>query len=138
MSLRTLRLSERAKEQLTRLKRLTGFKNWNVLCRWALCTSLADGAPVSRQSLFTDSNVEMSWLVLTGDLGDIYEQLLHERCLVDGVEPTAEGMYDMLVRHVHRGIGMLSADVTQDGIPGMLTGALAQWRSHAAAQPAPR
>ena len=34
-----VRVDERAKNQLTTLKRRTGIKNWNVLCRWALCVS---------------------------------------------------------------------------------------------------
>ena len=42
MSLETVRLSQRGKEQLIKLKRVTGIKQWNVLCRWALCVSLAD------------------------------------------------------------------------------------------------
>ncbi|MGN6228965.1 MAG: DNA sulfur modification protein DndE [Dyella sp.] len=127
MTLRTLRLSERAKEQLIRLKRLTGLKNWNVLCRWALCTSMADSAPVSTQPVVTDSNVEMSWAVLTGDFSEFYEQLLFERCASDGVEASSDGMHDLLVRHVHRGIGMLSADVSQDGVADLLTKALEKW-----------
>lgn len=127
MTIRTLRISERAKEQLSRLKRFTGFKNWNVLCRWALCTSLSDPAPLSRQTLVTDSNVEMSWAVLTGDWSEVYERMLHDRCLTDGVETTPEGMHDILVRHVHRGIGMLSADIKGAGIAGLLSTALARW-----------
>lgn len=38
----TVRVSEKAKVQLITLKRRTGIQNWNVLCRWALCSSLAE------------------------------------------------------------------------------------------------
>ena len=36
MAIEHIRVSQHAKDQLIRLKRVTGIKNWNVLCRWAL------------------------------------------------------------------------------------------------------
>ncbi|WP_077953634.1 DndE family protein [Salmonella enterica] len=44
MSIEHVRLSEKAKQQLITLKRRTGIDNWNVLCRWAFCLSLAEKA----------------------------------------------------------------------------------------------
>ncbi|HDQ4574277.1 DNA sulfur modification protein DndE [Pseudomonas aeruginosa] len=126
MMIRTLHLSERAKEQLVRLKRLTGFRNWNVLCRWALCTSLSDPSPVSQQKIITDSNVELSWAVLTGEWGEVYEQLLYERCELEGVEPSPDGMHELLIRHVHRGIGMLGAETRGQGVSLMLRAAVGE------------
>lgn len=38
MPIEHIRLSQQAKEQLTRLKRWTGLKHWNELCRWAFWT----------------------------------------------------------------------------------------------------
>lgn len=32
----TIRLSQQDKDRLVRLKRATGIKHWNVLCRWAI------------------------------------------------------------------------------------------------------
>ena len=40
-----VRLSQTAKDQLTKLKRQTRIDRWNVLCRWALCRSLAEPSP---------------------------------------------------------------------------------------------
>ena len=37
----SVRVNQQAKDQLIKLKRITGIKQWNVLCRWALCLSLA-------------------------------------------------------------------------------------------------
>jgi len=37
MIMKTVRLSQSSKDQLSRLKGKTGIKNWNILCRWALC-----------------------------------------------------------------------------------------------------
>ena len=42
MSLKQIRLSSQAKEQLIRLKTRTGIQQWNILCRWAFCLSLAE------------------------------------------------------------------------------------------------
>ena len=103
-----VRLSTQAKEQLIRLKRVTGIKNWNVLCRWALCTSLADPSPPLIRSVVTDSNVEMSWRTFTGADETVYLSLLVERAhrepLYDGSTAT------LLSAHLHRGVGMLAGD----------------------------
>ena len=40
MSIKQVKLSTQAKEQLIRLKTRTGIPHWNVLCRWAFCLSL--------------------------------------------------------------------------------------------------
>ena len=48
MAIEHVRVSLQAKGQLVRLKRLTGIKQWNVLCRWALCVSLAEQGTPSR------------------------------------------------------------------------------------------
>ena len=37
MSIKQVKLSNQAKEQLIRLKTRTGVPHWNVLCRWAFC-----------------------------------------------------------------------------------------------------
>ena len=37
MSLEHIRIAERAKDQLAKLKRSTGIPHWNVLCRWGFC-----------------------------------------------------------------------------------------------------
>jgi DNA sulfur modification protein DndE len=37
-----IKLSQRAKEQLFKLKRSTKIDQWNILCRWPFCHSLAE------------------------------------------------------------------------------------------------
>lgn len=104
----TLRLSERGKEQLIKLRRSTGIKHWNALCRWALCVSLADERPVGNARIVADSNVELSWKVLTGEWSDVYFALLQQRCKVDSCSNDATSLNMLLRRHVHRGIAMLA------------------------------
>lgn len=105
-----IRLSQKAKEQLVRLKRHTGLKNWNVLCRWALCVSLAETSRPARVQVPADSNVEMTWQVFAGEYGDLYRALIVQRCLDDGVEPTEGSLAEEFRLHLHRGIGYLAAD----------------------------
>ena len=72
MSIDHIRLSQVAKEQLIKLKRHTGIKHWNILCRWGFCLSLAeDSIPVDAQILAA-SNVEMSWKVFGGPDHELY------------------------------------------------------------------
>lgn len=110
MSLETVRLSQQGKEQLIRLKRVTGITQWNTLCRWALCTSLADPSMPLIREITTDSNVEMSWKTFAGVCGEVYLALLRDRCVEDGIEPDKENLQRILTIHLHRGIGHLAGD----------------------------
>lgn len=116
----TLRISGRAKEQLLRLRRLTGIKHWNVLCRWALCTSLADDRVVGDARFAGDSNVEISWKVLTGTWGDAYLMLLTRRCEKESLVANPKTLNKLLHRHVHRGVGILSADPNLRDVASLL------------------
>lgn len=109
MRVKQIRLSAQAKDQLTRLKRFTGIQQWNVLCRWAFCVSLAEETPPTPVSVPADSNVEMSWAVFGGEHHEVYEAMLVERCVRDGLEPTRDNLQKSLRLHLHRGIGYLSA-----------------------------
>jgi DNA sulfur modification protein DndE len=102
-------MSQRAREQLVQLKRKTGIRHWNVLCRWALATSLADPSKVSSKSHPADSNVEMTWRTFAGDQGDVYLALLQARRERDGFNDEPAAMTRHLRAHLHRGIGVLAS-----------------------------
>ncbi|GGL03271.1 hypothetical protein Sme01_18940 [Sphaerisporangium melleum] len=108
MSLDTIRLSQTARDQLIKLKRVTGIKNWNVLCRWSLALSLADPSPPLVREIVADSNVEMSWRTFSGFYGDTYLALLKHRCMQDGAPVSDEEIARTLSIHLHRGIGYLA------------------------------
>ena len=59
MIIKQVRLSQQAKDQLSRLKGKTGIKNWNILCRWALCYSLSEKTIPNDAVPPADSNLEM-------------------------------------------------------------------------------
>ncbi|MFG1878146.1 DNA sulfur modification protein DndE [Sphaerisporangium sp. NPDC049003] len=109
MSLDTIRLSQPAKDQLIKLKRVTGIKNWNILCRWGLTVSLADRTVPLVQDLVMDSNIEMSWRTFAGQYSELYRALLVQRCQWDNLPTTDEQLAHTLSIHVHRGIGYLAA-----------------------------
>ena len=103
-------LSQQAKDQLIKLKRTTGIKHWNVLCRWAFCTSLAEPSAPPPAKIPTDSNVEMTWKVFGGSHHELYLALLKARCRRDGLEMDEEVLAMQFRLHLHRGIGYLFAD----------------------------
>lgn len=121
MAIDTIRLSERAKNQLSTLKRRTGLTQWNVLCRWALCLSLAERSPPPAENIQADSNVEMTWKTFTGPYGDVYESLLRSRVWRDRGTIDEQEMRTQLLLHIHRGISYLMAkkDLDLAGLLGL-------------------
>ena len=108
----TIKLSQTAKDQLTKLKRFTKIDQWNILCRWAFCRSLAEPTIPSPVPIITDSNVEMTWRVFGGELADILIIALKQRCHNDGLGTDKEILATQFRLHLHRGIGYLAGDQT--------------------------
>lgn len=109
MITRQVRLSEQAKAQLSRLKGKTGIRQWNVLCRWALCLSLREPGIPADVSIPADSNVEMTWYVFGGEYHEIYEALVVQRCLQDGLDLNQSTLAKCFRLHLHRGISYLAS-----------------------------
>jgi DNA sulfur modification protein DndE len=112
MSIKQVRLSTQAREQLIRLKTRTGIPHWNVLCRWAFCLSLRQESPPAPLEISADSNVEMTWQVFGGDAHEIYLALLKERCEQDGLGTDDDVLARQFRLHLHRGIAYLAAPQT--------------------------
>ena len=108
MAIKQVRLSSQAKEQLIRLKTRTGIPQWNILCRWAFCLSLAEPTPPTPIEIPADSNVEMSWPVFGGEFHELYLALLKERCVRDRLETDSETLNRQFRLHLHRGISYLA------------------------------
>jgi DNA sulfur modification protein DndE len=98
-----IRLSEKQKQQLIVLKRKTGIENWNVLCRWALCISLADPSVPPKEDIPSDSNVEMTWKTFAGETSEIYLSLL----TLTAAKSSNICLSDHLKIHLNRGISYL-------------------------------
>ena len=108
MNIKQIKLSEGAKEKLSRLKGKTGIKNWNVLCRWALCYSLSEGTMPTDITIPSDSNVEMSWYTFSGEYSEIYEALIKAWCLDMNLPIDDETVTKYFKLHLERGIAHLS------------------------------
>lgn len=121
MIVKQIRLSEKDKERLSRLKSRTGIANWNVLCRWALCYSLSEPSVPADQTYSGDSNLEMSWETFCGEYQELYDLLMRERCLLDhlGTEPKTLEKYFKL--HLSRGIAYLSGTNVIRGIEDLFS-----------------
>lgn len=109
MALETVRLSQRAKDQLIKLKRKTGIKYWNELCRWGFCLSLSEPGVPPISNIPVDSNIEMSWTVFGGEYADLYVALLKMRLYRDSLPVDRETLALQFKLHLHRGISYLSS-----------------------------
>lgn len=108
MILKQIRLSNHARERLSRLKGKTGIKNWNVLCRWAYCYSLKENTIPTSEGIDADSNVEMSWYTFAGEYSDLYEALIIAWCKKMKISTNNEIMAKYIKLHIERGISYLS------------------------------
>ena len=115
-----VRISQSAKDQLIKLKRVTKIDQWNILCRWALCRSLAEPTPPSPVAIPADSNVEMTWQVFGGEIADLLVIALRQRCHLDKIDTSQENLAVQFRLHLHRGIGYLSASIGLKSIADLI------------------
>lgn len=108
MIVKQIKLSSVSKERLGRLKGKTGIKNWNVLCRWALCYSLSENTMPTDVPIVADSNVEMSWFTFGGEYSDIYDALMIAWCKKMNLPADEETLAKYFKLHIERGIAHLS------------------------------
>ena len=107
MIIKQIRLSQQAKDQLSRLKGKTGIKNWNILCRWALCYSLSEKTLPTDIPIVADSNLEMSWITFGGEYYEIYEALIVAWCIQMGLPTDEETVNKYFRLNLERGIAHL-------------------------------
>ncbi|MGC1247767.1 MAG: DNA sulfur modification protein DndE [Spirulinaceae cyanobacterium] len=108
--LNNIKLSNTARDQLIKLKRITKIEHWNVLCRWGFCRSLAEASIPSPIPIPADSNIELTWQVFSGQMSDIFILALKQRCHQDGLGIDQETLAHQFRLHLHRGIGYLAGD----------------------------
>ena len=120
MIVRQLKLSQKEKDKLIRIKAKTGLESWNVICRWSLCISIADPTVPFGPDVPSDSNVEMSWGTFGGEYQELYDAIFRERCRQDGIgeDPVQIAKYFRL--HLQRGISALAAKTGPRNLPELL------------------
>jgi len=124
MIIKQIKLSNSSKDKLARLKGKTGIQNWNVLCRWAFCFSLKEGTIPTDIEVNSDSNVEMSWLTFAGEYHELYEALIKEWCITNGLATDDDTLSKYFKLHLERGIGYLSGTNFVKDIKGLLDKAI--------------
>ena len=107
MIVKQVRLSQQAKDHLSRLKGKTGIKNWNVLCRWALCYSLSEKTMPTDLPMNNDSNLEMSWYTFGGEYSDLYEAIVKQWCIDQGLPTDEDTLAKYFRLNLERGIAHL-------------------------------
>lgn len=105
----TVKVSEKAKNQLITLRRRTGVENWNSLCRWAFALSLREQSVPPDETINTDSNVEMTWRTFTGGKENLYLNLLILRAQKDSIKIDKLELNKYFKLHLHRGISYLNS-----------------------------
>lgn len=108
MIVKQIKLSNLSKDRLGRLKGKTGIKNWNVLCRWALCYSLSENTMPTDIPIIADSNVEMSWFTFGGEYSEIYDALMIAWCRKMNLPTDENTLAKYFKLHLERGIAHLS------------------------------
>jgi DNA sulfur modification protein DndE len=104
--IQNVRVSQRGKEALQRLKNRTGIQNWNVLCRWAVCASLAMDTPPPRWIAQEDSNIDMDWRTFGGDQAETLSALIHLSAEKHG-ETNPDALPSFFRAHLERGINAI-------------------------------
>lgn len=119
MIVKHFKLSQPEKDRLIRIKAKTGIQNWNVLCRWALCWSLAEPSIPGGVDPLSDSNVEMDWSTFAGEYSEIYEAIIRQRCVNDSLGDDEKTLAKYFRLHLNRGINHYS---TRDTISTLILG----------------
>ena len=107
MIMKSIRFSQQARDHLSRLKGKTQIKNYNVLCRWALCYSLSEKTIPTDVPLAADSNLEMTWYTFAGEYSDLYEVIMKAWCIEMGLPIDNEIMAKYFRLNLERGISHL-------------------------------
>ena len=85
-----VRVSDRGKEILIKIKKRTGLQHWNEICRVALCCSLIDPSPPPKSTKLGDSTHAFLWFVWDPfDRVLIAQAILKQRPLV-----SADAVFD--------------------------------------------
>lgn len=104
-----VKLTSVAKNQLIALKRKTGIEHNNVLCRHALCLSLANASIPPEETFNFAGGLEIDWRTFTGSNEGVYHNLIVVRLLRDQIQPTPNSIRQALLLHVHRGLSYLAS-----------------------------
>lgn len=102
-----VKLTANAKNQLISLKRRTGIEHNNVLCRHALCLSLANPSIPPEENFNFAGGLEIDWRTFTGGNEGVYHNIIIVRLQRDQMQLTPNTVRQALALHIHRGLSYL-------------------------------
>ena len=105
-----VKISAAGKQQLSTLKRRTGIEHYNVICRHALCASLANATKVPPEALQYSGGLEIDWKTFAGEAESTLTNLLIARAIVEEGDSSPIYLRNLLQSHVHRGLSYLMSD----------------------------
>ncbi len=94
------------------IKRKTGLRHWNEICRIAFCHSLAQADLPMPCAATGDSHVEIAWRTFGGERSPLYAALLAEASTRAPAFPSSHALF---LAHLARGLQHMAAQ--DDGLP---------------------
>lgn len=110
-----VRVSSKGKEILIKIKRRTGLEHWNEICRIALCRSLSNSNPLSKNKSDKsgESSINMDWKVFAGPFQSEIASLIIYKAHKDKIDiGKKDELTNYIKEHIERGI--LSMQNIQD------------------------
>jgi DNA sulfur modification protein DndE len=114
-----VRISAAGKQQLSTLKRRTGIEHYNVICRHALCASLANPKKVPVEALQYGGGLEIDWKTFAGDADATLTNLLIARAIAEEGDASSTYVRTVLQSHIHRGLSYLMSDPSALSLRGV-------------------
>ncbi|WP_131766137.1 DndE family protein [Candidatus Protofrankia californiensis] len=105
-----IRFGSDIRDALMTLVRRTGVKHRNVLCRWALCRSLAEPSRPPALPPRGEPAVDIAWRLVAGNLSELWWLLFLTRLHDDGLPWDQQTTSEELHRHIARGVLYLAGD----------------------------
>jgi len=105
-----VKISAAGKQQLSTLKRRTGIEHYNVICRHALCASLANLTKVPTEALQYSGGLEIDWKIFAGEAEATLTNVLVLRAVAEEGDTSPTSVRKLLQAHLHRGLAYLISD----------------------------
>ncbi len=100
-----VRVSDRGKEILIKIKKRTGLQHWNEICRIALCHSLIDPNFPSKLTESSDNAVEIEWKTFAGSFHEEIAAIIIFEAQKNGINLSKkEILYEYFKSHLEHGI----------------------------------
>lgn len=103
-----VKISNKGRDILLKIKRRTGLEHWNEICRLALCKSLANNTPPPKVEKFGETAIDIDWKVFAGSYSDVFAALVVIKAKNDGIEiSNGEEVSSYFRFHMERGIFLI-------------------------------